>query len=564
MKDSRSTKSAFVLQTIVVIAILVLLNIMAQYVFVRLDLTSEKRYSITNATQNQLENLNDIVFIRVYLDGDLPAEYLELKQATKELLDEFRAYAGSNIQYEFINPSESEDEKERVAVYQELSKQGLQYTNIRFNEGDKYSEKIIFPGAILTYQGNETPVQLLKNQLGANEYESINASIQQLEYEFIAGINKLSKKTKNRIAYIEGHSELGKLEVSDAMVNLAAQYDIERVTINGKLNALDEFDGFILAGPDSNISDKDKFIIDQFLMKGGKGFILLNGVAVNDDSVKINGTSMSMPLTVNLEDQLFKYGVRVNYDIVTDLQSLPIPVVTGYSGNKPKQEFFPWPYFPLLFSKNNHVINKNIDAVVAKYASSLDTIHRDGVKQTVLLQSSEYTKTLLTPIRVSLNMLREPLDERQYIMPPHTIAVLLEGEFNSVFKNRIPAVIENSKEINFKEKSVPSKLIVASSASIIQNEVSGNRENYYALGFDKYTNRLYGNRDFVLNAVNYLFDDNGIIEARSKEFKIRLLDKVKVKNSRLFIQTINIIAPLAFILLIALAFVFLRTKRFKN
>lgn len=541
---------------------IVLINYIGSFVFTRFDFTSEKRYSLTDATVEQLETLEDIIFVRVYLEGDLPADYKRLRDATKELLDEFRAYAPTNIQYEFIDPSASEDEDTRVAVYRELTQQGLRYNNIRFKEGDTYSEKIIFPGAIFTYRDKEVPLQLLKSKLGVSEEVMLNNSIQQLEYEFSSTIRKLIRYRPKNIAYITGHGELNDYESADIINTLGDFYGIQKVAINGRLDALKTFDAAIIAKPDSVFSEKDKFIIDQFIMRGGKIMWLVEPVFASMDSLRTASTTMGIPLNVNLADQLFRYGVRLNSDLIQDLQALPIPIVTGYVGNQPKQEFFPWYYFPLAAPFSAHPVVKNLDAIKTEFASTIDTLPKKGVKKTILLSSSPYTKVVRTPVRISFNMLREEPDERQFNKGTKAVAVLLEGVFSSNFNNRIPEQIVNNPNIGFKEESLPTQMIVISDGDIMRNDYKVSSNQFSSLGYDKYTNRVYGNKDFLLNCFNYLLDDSGLIQARSKEFKIRLLDPEKKKTAKQRYQLINTVIPIILIVIFGLVQFFIRKRKY--
>lgn len=547
---------------IAMLVFLVLINVISTRVFQRFDLTSENRYSLTDATTNQLETLDDIVFVRVYLEGDLPPEYKRLRDATQEILDEFRAYAQGNLEYEFIDPSASPDEKERVNVYRNLTEQGLQYNSVRFKEGDKVSEKIIFPGAIFSYQGREIPVQILKSRLGADEEVMVNNSIQQLEYEFASTIAKVTRTSPKNIAFIKGHGELNEFELADMVNGLLDLYNVEQVEIDGQLNALKTFDAAVIAKPQEAFSEKDKFILDQFIMKGGKAIWLVEPVYASMDSLQKKSTTLAIPKQLNLEDQLFKYGVRINTNLIMDLQALPLPVVTSYVGNQPKQEFFPWYYFPLLMSNSDHPIVKNMDAIKTEFVSTIDTVGNPGIKKSILLTSSPYSKVVRTPVRVSLNMLREEPDERQFSKGPQPVAVLLEGKFPSNFSGRIPPQIANDPNIAFKEESIENQMIVISDGDIIRNEYRPGTEQIRPLGYYKFTNRIYSNKDFLMNCFNYLLDDSGLIESRTKEFKIRLLDPEKSKRERNQWQATNTALPIILIVVYGIVHFYVRRKKY--
>ena len=544
------------------IIIIALLNMIGSFAFQRFDLTSEKRFTLSKATKDLVKSLDDIVYVKVYLEGDFPASYKRLRNATKEMLDEFRVISKENIQYEFINPSADPDEKRRREIYEQLTKQGLQYTNLQVKESGGKSEKIIFPGAIITYKGKETPLQLLKSQMGAHPEEMINNSIQQLEYEITNSIRKLTIDNKPQIAFIEGHGELDETEVKDITLSLKEYYDVKRIRINEKLRALRDFKAVIIAKPDSAFSDKDKFIIDQFIMSGGKVLWLIDASDASMDSLVNSNLTMAVTRDIRLDDQLFKYGVRINYNLVQDLQSVPIPIVIGYIGNQPQQKLFPWLYFPLLVSTSTHPIVNNLNAVKAEFISTIDTVGSSNIKKTVLLYTSKYTKLVNAPVRISLNLLRDEPQPEQFNKPYQPVAILLEGEFESVFLNRMVPRIEESKEIGFKGISPTTKMIVVADGDIIKNDIQQSTGKFYPLGYDRFTGEIYGNKNFILNAVNYLCDDSGLITVRSRELKLRLLDNTKLAEERFKWQFINTTLPILLVLLFGVVHYFIRKRKY--
>ncbi len=546
------------------LASIFLVNYLGSFLFERFDLTAEKRYTLSDATISTLEELDDVVFIRVYLEGNLPTEFREMRASTKEMLDDMRAYAGANLEYEFINPSASPQEEERLDVYKELTRQGLQFTNIRMRTGDKVSEQIIFPGAILSFNGKETPIQLLKSQAGAEQSEMIELSIQQLEYAFMSGIQKLGTTTDLHVAFIEGHGELDKLETADAERALSEFYAVERVTIDEQLGALNGFDAIIIAQPDSAFSEKDKFIIDQFIMRGGKVMWCIDPVFARMDSLKQSQFTMGLVLEHNLTDQLFRYGARLNNDLVLDLEALPIPIVTGMVGNQPNYEMFTWYYMPLISGSEGHPISNNMERLRSEFVSTIDLVDVEGVTSYPLLQSSEKSRLVNAPTRISFNMLRETPRYEMYSGGPYTVGALLEGSFSSVFKNRLPKQIVDNQGIQFMEKSEPTKMIVVSDGDIFKNELSRSEEKFYALGYYKYTDQMYGNGEFLLNAMNYLLDDSGLINVRNKEYKIRLLDQAKVDETRYYWQALNTALPITIVLLLGGLRMWLRRRTYGN
>ena len=548
------------------ISILILFNVIGAFFFSRIDLTEDNRYSLSKTTIEQSSQLEDIVFVRVYLEGDLSADYKRLRDAAKELLDEYRAYSGDMLQYEFIDPSDNPDAKEREKVYKKLVKEGIQPTTLTEQSIETSSEKVIFPGAIISYGSKNAAWQILKTQMGVPEPVMINNSIQQLEYELASIIRTLTTPNKSRIAIIQGHGEYDKTQLADITNVLNEQYVTEFVEINEQLTALRTFNLAIIAGPDSAFTEKDKFIIDQFIMKGGKALWFYEPVAISLDSLQTVPTTMALPRDLNIDDLLFKYGVRFNRNLIMDLQCLPLPIVTGQVGNTPRQELKPWYYFPLVVPTSNHPIVKNLDGIKTEFVSNIDFVGKKdtAIKKTKLLTSSEYTKLVRTPNRVSFNILREVPDKRQYSMGSEALAVLVEGVFQSNFKNRITDQIKSEKGISFRESSYPTAQIFIADGDIIKNRVNLKTNQYFSLGHDKYTRRIYANKDFVMNCVNYLLDDSGLLELRSKEFKMRLLDRPKIEKEKTKWQFINVVFPVMIILLFGSISFYYRKKKYAS
>jgi ABC-2 type transport system permease protein len=561
----KSSKRNSILQLVVAMVILVLLNLLGSFVFHRFDLTSEKRYSLSPATKDLLKTVDDVILVKVYLEGEFPAGFKRLRNETKEMLDEFRAYAGENLQYEFINPSESPDEKIRNEVYQHLFKEGLQPTNLTVKEESGKSQQVIFPGAIFSYKGKTAAVQLLKSRLGVGPEEMLNSSIQQLEYEFSNSIRKLSNPIKHKIAFIKGHGELDQMHTADIARALTEYYTIKEVKLDSNLRALENFDAAIVAKPDSFFSEKDKFILDQFVMRGGKIMWFIDPVYADMDSLQNKqGMTFGISNPINLDDMLFKYGVRLNDNLIQDLQAAPIPVVTGYTGNQPQQSLFPWFYMPLIVPENVHPIVNNLNAIKFEFVSTLDTITNANIHKTILLRSSKYSKVLNAPVRISLGIVQQEPKQEQFNKRFEPVAVLLEGKFESVFKNRIPPAIANSEEIKFQAESKPTKMIVVSDGDVIKNAVSKSSGKVYPLGFDRYTNQFYGNTNFILNSMNYLTDNSGLISIRSRELTLRLLDKEALKSDKAFWQLLNTILPLVLILFFGIIQFWLRKRKYGN
>jgi ABC-2 type transport system permease protein len=534
------------------------------FVFHRFDLTSEKRYTLSDATKNLLSEINDVVYVKVYLDGEFPAGFKRLRNETKEMLDEFRAYSNDNIEYEFIDPSVSDNKKQQNEIYKQLYDKGLEPTNLEVKEESGTTQQIIWPAALVTYKGRELPWQLLKTQMGQSSEGQLNNSIQALEYEFASVVRNLSTAIRPQIGFIEGHGELDTLETYDIAAALSDFYVVKRVEINQQLRALDGLKAIVIAKPDTTFSDQDKFIIDQFIMKGGRVLWVFDPLYTPVDSLSRRGNTVAIPYELGIDKMLYKYGVRVNDKMLLDVQCSAIPINKALKGQQPRFELMPWIFSPLLNPLNDHPIVKNLDIIKTDFASTIDTIEVKGIKKTILLQSSKYSKTLVQPVRVDLNYLRFPIDEKQFNNPFQNVAVLLEGEFESVFKNRIPPEIANDSAIGFKPNGKKSAMIVIADGDIIRNDVQYSSRKPYPLGFDKYTNRTYGNRNFILNCVNYLCDDSGLLSVRARELTLRLLDKKKVKNEGTKWKVINTAVPLILVLVFGLIYYYVRKRKYSS
>ncbi|MCE3278168.1 MAG: hypothetical protein K0S44_359 [Bacteroidetes bacterium] len=530
------------------ILIIVLLNVVASFMFHRFDLTSEKRYTLSAATKDLLAKLDETVYVKVYLDGEFPAGFKRLRNETKEMLDEFRTYSNNNVEYEFINPSENPDKQQQNEVYKQLYDRGLQPTNLEVKEESGTSQQVIWPGALVSYKGQEAPWQLLKTQLGVSSDAQLNNSIQALEYEFASTIRSLSTTITNQIGFIEGHGELDTLYVDDIKNALGQFYGLSRITINGKLDALNGLAAIVIAKPDTAFSKEDKFIIDQFIMNGGKVLWCIDALETRIDSLARSGRTLAVPYDLGLDEMFFRYGARINPNLVLDLQSSALPVNTAYQGQQPKIELRPWIFAPVILPTQKHPIVKNLDAIKFEFTSNIDFVDAPGIEKTILLTTSKNSKTINSPVRVDMRIMQLQQDEAQFNNPRQPVAVLLEGQFESVFKNRaFPQ--EFLKEYKFVKKGVNNKMIIISDGDVIRNDVQTSSGKPYPLGYDKYTNQTFGNKDLILNCINYLCDDTGLISVRSRELTLRLLDKKKSKTERLKWQIINTCVPLLLVLI---------------
>jgi ABC-2 type transport system permease protein len=577
LKSHTDIRRNNLIQLVLALVIIILINVIGSFIFTRFDLTTEKRYSLSPSTKKLLLETDDIIYFKVYLDGEFPAGFKLLSRSTREMLDEFRAYS-DNIEYEFINPSAAENAKTRGEIYERLIQQGLQPTDINVRKKQGQEQQRIFPGAIVSYKSREIPISLLSEQLGAPPDAIINNSIQALEYNISNAIRKLSASNKPKIAFTYGHGELSLIETADIRFALSDYYKVERVKIAGNVNALTErkenqdgsfsivnkYKAIVVAKPDSVFSEKDKFIIDQYIMQGGKVLWLVEPVFATMDSLKTTDNTMAITHDINLNDQLFKYGVRLNSNLLMDINALPIPMITGRTGNQPQFTFFPWYYFPVLTATSTHPVVNNLNAVRTEFISSIDTVGSPLIKKTILLKTSKYTRVALTPVMISLDILRKDPDPKDYTDPPQAVAVLLEGEFESLFRNRLTSEISQAPELGVTDRVTANRMIVISDGDIIMNQVQMSNGNLMPLplGYDRHTGQTFGNRDFIMNCVNYLCDDEGLMSVRSRELRLRALDVTKARNQLLMWQLINILAPVLLVTIFGLVQFALRKRRY--
>ena len=580
MENTRKDlKKRQIISFVLTIAIIVILNVIGYFVFKRFDLTAEKRYTLSETSKDILKNIDDYVYFKVYLEGDFPAGFKKLRRETKEMLDEFRAYS-KFVDYEFINPNSANDEKERSDMYRMLYQSGLNPTElaVRNNDGSS-SQMVIWPGALVSYHNDtELAIDLLETQLSQSSEEALNTSMQNLEFKLINAIKNVTRKQKPMLAFIEGHGELSEMEVYDITQELSKNYIVKRVAIDGKVDALMHrtepdkngdtktfisYDAIVIAKPTQPFSEKDKFLIDQYIMHGGKALWLVEPVFATMDSLQNQESTMGIDQDLNLDDMLFKYGVRMNHNLLLDLNCAALPIRTGQVAGKAQLEFFRWFYFPLLQAASDNAIVRNVNPIKSDFVSSLDaTSSMTGVNQIPLLKTSDYTKVSGVPAFITLAMLKQTPDKRMFPQRGQNTAYLLKGTFPSLYANRIPAEIAESKEMQFRDESEPTAMIVVADGDIIRNQIDTKRREPLPLGYDQYTGNTYGNKDFIMNAISYLIDGEGIVNIRSRELKIRLLDQTKTNQSRLKWQLVNTIVPIALIVLLGTTLALIRKHRY--
>lgn len=547
-----------------IIAAILFINIISQRFFFRVDLTSEKRYTLSDDTKEILRSLDNLVFIRIYLEGDLNIPFKNFQDNIRDLLDELKVYGKSRIEYEFVNPFEGVTQEVQNKIIQELYEKGLKPTNIyqRDKEGGT-SEKIIFPCAMVLYNEIEIPLNLLLNNPGLSADENLNHSIEGLEYTLVSTIKNISSSTTDKIVFIEGHGELNEYQVSDISHELSKSYQIDRGIVNGRPGVLDDYKTVIVAKPTAPFSEPDKFVLDQYIMKGGRVLWLIDVVHISLDSL-INGETMAFIADLNLDDLFFKYGIRINPELVKDIQCNVIPVNVALAGNPTNFQPSPWLYYPLIEPNPRHPVTQNLNLVLSRFANPIDTIEaRTMVHKKALLTTSQVSTAKKVPSIITLEEIKDSPRKEEFNKPGLILGVLLEGEFESVFTNRgidqyfatTPTIINHSK---------PTKMAVIADGDIISNDVkyTSRGPSINPLGYDRFTRQTFGNKEFLVNLIQYLADDNNLLKIRGREFKLRLLDKDKVASGRQKWMLFNMIIPSLIVVLLGGAFFFYRIRRY--
>lgn len=545
------------------LAILGCVVVFLQVYFFRIDFTAEKRYTLSENTKNLVKSLDNDLYFEIYLAGDLPHAFKKLQKASIEMIDELRAYSNVKIQYALINTADIPNPQKRNEIFEQLTARGLKPTSLQERTSDgSLKQKIIIPGIIVHDTEKETSVHLLKNITGLSADENLNHSIESIEYELTKAIRLLQNKTPENIAFLTGHGELNEYEVADFTASLLQKYEVDRIAAD-QLNSSDKnYAALIIAQPRDEFSREDKYLIDQYLMNGGRILWLIDEVAVSMDSLSVKESTIAFYKPLNLEDQLFNYGVRINPDLILDIQAQLIPVQTALPGEKPKFTPAPWYYSPLLNAPDFHPITRKLNVIKAEFANSIDWVGENAnLTRTALLKSSEYTKLEKVPSLVSLEIVNKKVSPETFAAGSKNVAVLIEGKFNSAFKNRAWKGINQQK---FKEESLPTKMIVISDGDIIKNRVRGvgNNRQIEALGYDRYSMKTYGNRDFLLNCVDYLCDNESWMELRSRQVKLRMLNKSKIRSERLFWQIFNVAVPLVVLLVFGLGWFLFRKHKY--
>ncbi len=574
MASTKSPRTRDLADLFIGIGSVLLILFIASFARVRADLTSEGRYTLTPATVSMLDKLPDVVFVKVYLTGDLPADLRHLSRSTRDMLDEMRVHNPDRLQYEFVDPNAEPDEKARVDGYAQLQKAGLQYTSVRTRGNGARGELIVWPAALIEYRGRTIPVQLLKNQVREADADMVNGSINNLEYEISSAINNITADFRPKVAFLQGHGEPGDMRINDIVNALSEQYDVTKVRLDGRLEVLstgmdqaafrqNNFDALVVVKPDSAFTQKDAYLIDQFLMNGGRILWVVDVMNAHLDSLRAKQFSIATPLELGIDELLFAQGVRINKDLLVDRQCALIGVYTRPYGDQQKLEYLPFPFEPVVIPRSNHPIVSNIDPVHLRFVSSIDTIATDSLTHTILLTSSPYTRAMRNPVRISLAMADMDLKLDRNSSPERPVAVLVEGKFRSAFADRLVMADTSLKAIGHREDGRRSAVMVVSDGDAIINAVDPAKSMYYTLGYDRNRRaKMYGNREFFINAMNYLLKDGDLIATRSRVITLRKLDETRVETGRTGLQVANVALPILLSVAAGAAFAYLRRRRY--
>jgi len=565
--DSLSVRMKGWTQFIIAVAGIILVAAVCSIIRVRIDLTEDKRYTLSPPTLKILDDIENDIYVEVFLDGEMPVPLKRLKRTVKEMLDEFRIASGRKITYAFINPAAVKDAEQRDNQYTALYNKGLNPVNIRAGdeEGGK-TQKLIFPGMILNYNGIEVPVNFLKNNQSVSYEQNILHSMEGLEYEMIQTIATITSDTVYKVAFLEGQGEYNEMQVADITINLAKFFTVDRGSIGGQPGILDDYAAVIIAGPANEFTEPDKLVLDQYIMNGGKVLWLIEEVEVNSDSL-VFGATAGLYKPLNIEDQLFRYGARINPEIVQDMDCIVIRLSVTTGAEQKQIVSAPWVYYPRLNTNPDHPITRNLNKVKGEFVNTIDTVGLDPtIRKTVLLSTSGSAKTLSPPLYITLKEAETLPGEQEFSRSNLPVALLLEGVFPSAFRNRMTGAIVSDLNFRPKTESPETRMIVIADGDIIRNDISraGTTVTPLPLGQDRYTGEIFGNRDFLINCLNYLVDDNGLMELRSRELKMRLLDRSRIRNEKVLWQMLNIAGPVLIVILAGVLYAFIRRRIYTN
>ncbi len=551
---------------LIISGIVIAINILGQYFFKTYDLTEEKRYTLSPSTTKVLKKIDDIVFVRVLLEGDFPAGFKRLQNATKDLLRNFKDI-NPNIKVVWEDPTTGTPEEKKSRRTQ-LAKTGIIPVSLKIFDGNEYIQKPIYPYALIKYKGRTSKISLLKDQEpGENEEVTLNKSIELLEYKFVNLFQKLFHENKQTIAFTNGHGEINLKKMYRLISELNNHYNVGHLNLDSLITIDKKIDVLIIASPKEAFDDKALFKLDQYLMNGGKILWMIEKMDVSLDSINKYKFYVPGEIKTGLDDLFFKYGVRIKNNLVLDLECTSIPQVVGMQGDKPQTQLFKWYYHPLALPNDQHPIGRNVDRVNMFFPSSIDTLKtKTKIKKTILLTTSPYSRYQFNPVRLNFEILKYPPKRDLFNKGKLPLGILLEGTFESAFKNRVNQEFKNqlkNLDLEYKDHSIDTKQIIISDVDFAKNLISKNDQTAPPIGYNKWERRIYpGNKDFLLNSIEYLLDENNVLESRSKQIKLRLLDAVKTKDHKIKWQLINILLPLLFLGLFGITFNFIRRAKY--
>ena len=553
------------LQILLILGIIVFINILSQYFNTYLDFTEEKRFTLTEPTKKLIKDVKNVVYIQVLLEGNFPSGFKRLQQSTKEILDQFNSENGY-IEYEFENPNEGTVDVIN-ARRKSYGEEGLIPTNLMVRSGSENKEQLIYPYAIVKLGDRKISVNLLENAPDLDQESNLSNSISLLEYKLATAIQKVHYPEKKNILFTTGHGELAREQTKSLVSLLNSSYNLAWINLDSTFIIKPEIDLLIIARPIIPFTEKNKFVLDQYVMNGGKIIWLVDGLKMSLDSLSTRNEFIPEPLDLNLTDYFFKNGIRINSNLVLDLECSRIPQVIGRTGDKPQIELFPWYYHPLIAPRSNHPIVSNIDRISLEFPSTIDTLKtKTDIKKTILLQSSQYSRYQTSPMKVGFEMMRYKPDPDKFNRPNLPIGILLEGTFGSLFENRLDEDMNNilsSIGIPFKTISSPTSMLVVADGDVIKNLYDKETGKFAPIGYNKYEKATFnGNKDFILNSIEFMINQNNILTARTKEFKLRMLDKVKAEKDKLYWQSINIVLPIILIVIFGTINFYWRKKKF--
>ncbi len=546
------------------------INFLTSVFHSRIDLTFEKRYTLSQPTRKLLRKLEEPVNITLFLTGDMPAGFKKLANSASDILREFKETGRSNIQYKFQKPGEGLNDTLKQVFLDSLNRLGLSPMNVKAQtkQGEGQEERFIYPGALITYKNKAMAVDFLQGQSSVNGINSLNNAEALLEYKLANSINKITQDTLPLIGYLYGNGESISYNVYDLINSVKNNYNFRILPIENVPAIPAFFSAILIVKPTQPFSDQQKLKIDQYIMNGGKVIWMIDNLYAEYDSLqRTQNDFIAFDRNLNLEDQLFKYGARVNLDLVEDINCDQMPSVIGSIGGKPQIELVDWNYFPLLSNFNSHPIAKNLDYIVSQFPNSIDTVKAVGIKKTYLLTTSPYAKILSSPARVSWKTVQNKEDYNSFTKSNIPIAVLLEGKFSSVFTNRISSVMKDSLAYYHQPfvsaNATDNKMIIISDGDIAMNAVS-QKDGPLPMGKNMFTGYQYANKEFVFNCIEYMTDNTGILETRGKDYTLRLIDKKKLEEGKTKWQVINIVLPILLVILIGIIYQFVRRKKYAN